>query len=52
MNQKSAEQLAHDLNNKKAGVYAKVGSHRTNGVVNYVVHITHDDHGRRPHTIS
>jgi hypothetical protein len=31
---------------------AKVGKHKTNGVVRHVVHVTTEDHTEAPHTVS
>ena len=45
-----AEEMARELANISAGVYAKVGFHRTNGAIQYVVHVTHkpNEDGDRP----
>ncbi len=55
LTKKSAEELAAEVSDKQAGVYAKVGSHTTNGVKRHVVHVTHapEAEDRRPaYTIS
>jgi hypothetical protein len=45
---KAAEVLASDINDTQMNTTAKVGSHTTNGVTRYVVHITHGESENRP----
>lgn len=54
MDQKTAIQMAHDLEDKDKGVQTKVGTHKTNGVQRYAVHVTQAEwveKRNRPYTI-